>query len=1345
MVSTVRSLIAVLAIAGLSAAAGAQVRLDRYFTDHMVLQRDQPVVVRGVAGVGSHIDVRFGDQHKQATAGPDGRWSVTLDAMAGEAAGRELRAASVDGGGEATIRNVVVGDVFLYARQTAIDVSLGGTEEGRQVAAAYQPAAAFRAMRIRTQAAKQPLDELGEEATDGWASVDQEGALAMSAAAFHLGRDLSKDRGVPVGIIDLNMGVYFAIGWLSDSALQASIVMLPDEKELGGLIDDMRKQAEDRDDGTAQRELDAYYANLVERADGKPVGPKPSLGLHPLENPMYPSGGYNAVIHPLRGIAMRGVVLQLGADYAYIPYRRLAELGLAQTKPELDAAWAQNYMIMKVGYRSTDKTLPHVIDDWRRALGQRDLPIGLVSPPASDLYAYAEHNREMRELHRRMAAEHTGVGLILPAMKNVPFSGQPADERLLADRCLRWVLHAVDDRADVVASGPLFDRVDADLNHATVHFKPGTADGLQATDDALQAFEVAAPGGEFMPATASIDGSTIKLHCDEVGLIQYVRFNWRTHPQPGLVNAAGLPAVPFNTDDRWRFGWYYPEPETDLPVEYSTTADTWGDKDVAIINGEVEYVVTGDAEFTPRRPGPLGIYASPFGPNLFVLSIDPGTPAVGKVMPGDYVFGVNGTKFQGTGDTPYLQLADAITYSESEAGGGKLTLMVRRGKTSMDVTLDLHVLGTYSPTSPDYCPKTRAIIERAKQWSYAQYRPTSGPATNPVGMLGTDLWFLLATGDPEVQGLVRRAVYERMAALDPLKPADPNQPAHNWTIGYDAILFGEYYHATGDRNVLPYLKNLADWAAVTQIKEPGPEPVPWEVAQADEHVGGWRQLYNPTGADRWKSGYGLMPPAGTACLKGIIYAKEAGLEIDEAALQRGVRHCRYQRAEHAYVEYLYWNLRKDAPPTLRPDAEAKGKLSSLNGKLGQAAALFRLLDDHQPVEICSRYCVYAYNNTRYGHGGMFFNNMWTPIGAHAAGEAGFRHFMQGQTWWRDLYRRHDGAFNQVGRGGIGVAYAAHYVAPRQRLRIFGAPRSAFGTRATDYLQPALQAHRERDYARAQALLVELPEHVVIPAEDQPMVDHLLASVRILRESIEHDLSYTEAQIAAGNYDYAAMELAQLRGVVAPDNPRLQGIVEALETPAAKEAMNRLAPQRKQEAQAREAALQADLPPKRKETWVCLTPDLNEKKAQAATTWKMKLVEDRVQAPEGWDDPGFDTTGWDDAAMPISWAMYHTVLFRGTFNIEDKSRFDKVRFRGGFFQQGNVLIYINGELVAKVDNIGRGLGVQDIPLTDYAYTLLKEGENTVAVTTRHKRRWGALRGTYTTAEGFTFMLDARIKE
>jgi hypothetical protein len=527
---------------------------------------------------------------------------------------------------------------------------------------------------------------------------------------------------------------------------------------------------------------------------------------------------------------------------------------------------------------------------------------------------------------------------------------------------------------------------------------------------------------------------------------------------------------------------------------------------------------------------------------------------------------------------------------------------------------------------------------------------------------------------------------------------------------------------------------------VTQLKPVGAAPKPWEEAHIDEAVGGWRHK-GPTAADRWKSGYGLMPHAGMTCVMGMLYAKDAGLDIDEVALERGIRHFRYQRAEHAFVLYSYANVRRDSPPMLDPDAEAAGKLSSMNGKLGTAAALFSLLDDHRVSQICARQCVYAFNNTRGGHGGMFFNNLWTPIGAAVAGKDGLQHFMQGQTWWRELYRRHDGSFDQAGRGGVGVGYAIHYVAPRHRLRILGAPRTAFSTAATDYLQPALEAHRARDYARCEELLVNLPSEMPIPAADQPMVDHFLQSVRTLRESIEHDLKYTEQQIAKGNYDYARAEVPQLKGVVAEDHPRLVAILKALESPQAQAAMKALSAQRDKEAAAQKAALQEALPPKRREKWVTLTPD---GQGEGATAWRMKLIEARGQAPEGWTAPSFDDGQWDEARLPMSWAMYHSVLFRGTFNVKDKSQFDAVRIRGMLFQQGNVLVYINGKLAAKVDQIGRGAGTMDAKLTDYALELLKNGENTIAFTTRHKRRWGALRGKYVQAARFTFMLDARTK-
>lgn len=1326
-------------------AQSAEPRLHNYFTDHMVLQRGESVAVTGLADPGTAVEVTFAGQRKTAKADADGRWSVTLDPMKASAEGRDLQCKVA--GKTIVVRDVVVGDVYLFARQSYIDVSLGKDDAGREAAAAYEPNGNFRAIAIQTIPAKQPQEQLNDKASTGWGRVDSDLALKMSAAAFYLGRDLTGRLDVPIGIVDVDMAQYFAMGWLSDQALKNAATLHPDDKEIDWLPDHMRELVEKRDSGEAQLELDAYYLDLVEKR-GDQAGPKPSLGLHPIEWPMYPCGGYNAVIYPLRQVAFKAVLLQLGNDYPYIPYRRLAKIGKATDRPELDRAWEYNYLIMKHGYRVTPVTLPEVPTDWRRTFGDKDLPIGLILPPSSDLGAYAQHNREIREMHRRTAESNENTGLILPGMENVPFSGQPADEKLLADRCAHWVLGAVAGELHVTPTGPVFDHAESYLGDATIYFKEGTADGLKAIGPALGYFEVSGPDGEFSPATARIDGSTIKLHSETAGQIEFIRYNWNKDPNAGLVNSAGLPAVPFNNADNWEFAWYVDIDADDLPEEYQLTADKWDANDIAIINGQVANLAGGDTQRIPHRPGPLGFTGGPFGPNIYVIRTEVGTPAHGKLQPGDMIYSTNGKSFEGDADAVYRQLSEAITYSETEQAGGKLVLGVRRGSRTMDVELQLEVMGAYSATTPYYCPKTVKIIKKAEQWSMDRYRPESGLASSPDGFLHTDLLFLLATGDPEVQGLVRRSVYEIMEQMEPLQPADPMRRVSNWNTGYTAMLLGEYYHATGDRNVLPYLKNLCDQAAASQLKPAPPGgPVPYETAQFEEVTGGWRHKA-PTAPDRWKSGYGLLPHAGMACVTGMIFADEAGLDIDREAMLRGIEHFRKQRAEYGYVLYSYRNVRVDGPAPIRPEAEANGMLWSMNGKLGNAAAMFDLLDDRQVVDICSRYCVYGYNNTRSGHGGMFFNNFWTPIGAYAAGEAGFKHFMKGQTWWRELYRRPDGSFDQAGRGGIGVSYGIHYVAPRERLRMLGAPVTAFGAEVPAYLKPAIQAHRNRDYALAEKLVLEQLNEKVTPAEDRPMVEHLLKSIQILRRSIEHDLAYTEKMIKQGKYYYASLELPQLKGVLRENNSRLAAIVRAIESPAGREQIAASKREAEQQSKEAKAALAATQPDKKAENWVCLTPVESGKNATTdaePTQWKMKLIEDRVQAPKGWMAVDYDDSAWDQTTLPISWAMYHTVLFRAKFNVADKSAIDAIRVRGQFFQQSNIVVYINGKLVAKIDNIGRGAGTTIAELTNYAVEVLNNGENTIAFSTRHQRRWGPLRGQYTTAAGFGLMIDANMSD
>jgi len=98
---------------------------SRHYSDNMVLQREKPVLIRGFATKGADVTVTFAGQTKKETADANGEWSITLEPMKASAKGQvlECRGAGVEG--KVTLDNVVVGDVFLFARQTSIDVGLG--------------------------------------------------------------------------------------------------------------------------------------------------------------------------------------------------------------------------------------------------------------------------------------------------------------------------------------------------------------------------------------------------------------------------------------------------------------------------------------------------------------------------------------------------------------------------------------------------------------------------------------------------------------------------------------------------------------------------------------------------------------------------------------------------------------------------------------------------------------------------------------------------------------------------------------------------------------------------------------------------------------------------------------------------------------------------------------------------------------------------------------------------------------------------------------------------------------------------------------------------------------------
>ncbi len=145
---------------------------------------------------------------------------------------------------------------------------------------------------------------------------------------------------------------------------------------------------------------------------------------------------------------------------------------------------------------------------------------------------------------------------------------------------------------------------------------------------------------------------------------------------------------------------------------------------------------------------------------------------------------------------------------------------------------------------------------------------------------------------------------------------------------------------------------------------------------------------------------------------------------------------------------------------------------------------------------------------------------------------------------------------------------------------------------------------------------------------------------------------------------------------------------------------------------------------------------------------MKVLESIEKAPNGWSEAAFDDSSWVETDLPMSWPLNHTALLRTTFNVENKKDIKALRVRMNTYRQQNMQVFINGKLVAKVNEASNNDGLSAM-LTEQAVKALKDGGNTIAVTTLNNWRWGSYMAGVETDEansvrnnGFTVLLDAQ---
>ncbi|WP_432800019.1 sialate O-acetylesterase [Poriferisphaera sp. WC338] len=485
------------------------VDLNSVFTDHMVIQRDQPIEFFGAGTPYEEFDVHFNGKIVHVKTDVQGEWSATFPAMQASFTAHRLLITSQKREQEIEINDILIGDVWICAGQSNMGWGLFQTiPQPTQ----YQKSNQLRLLRSKTPRGTQKPSQdfvINPQFNQSWQHATRTYAQNFSAVSYYFGLKTTTELNIPIGLIESSLGGTGIQCWMPLGALQSH----PD-------YDEIQKHYETEINWAKEH---AKTPQILETYRQK-----------------RPSQLYNGMLHPLTRLKIKGMIWYQAENNApdYKIYRTL---------------------------------FPAAIKGWRKVWGQGDFPFFFVQLPGFSGSNDWQKNRTKFWPYQRESQEHalklsnTGmtVTIDLGHETNIhPKYKQPIGERLAR--------HAIAlEKQKTLTSGPVlidvtkhgksailtFDHVGSGLQSRNIRIGK-KLDDLELDTEAhiipkeiLAGFEVCGKDKKFYPALAAITTTnSIIVWSENVSLIHKVRYAFKAFPLCNLFNSEGLPAQPFRTD-----------------------------------------------------------------------------------------------------------------------------------------------------------------------------------------------------------------------------------------------------------------------------------------------------------------------------------------------------------------------------------------------------------------------------------------------------------------------------------------------------------------------------------------------------------------------------------------------------------------------------------------------------------------------------------------------------------------------------------------------------------------------------------------------------------------------------
>ena len=434
------------------------------------------------------VTVKFAGQTKSTRADASGKWLVKLGRLKASFAPQTL---VVESGGTNTFTNILVGEVWLASGQSNMEKPINKQPGQRptfnaeaELAAANYPN--LRIFQVEKTLSATPLDDVKKFYSWRECSSNSLDSTHFSAAAYFFGREIHTNLNVPVGLVESSWGGTRIEPWTPPVGFE----MVPSQKKFA----------------------------------------ETKISANKISNPR-PMAIYNAMIAPLAGFAMRGVIWYQG------------ESNLMGTNAGND-------------YLEYPDKMAALVGGWRQIWSEGDFPFYFVQIAPFKYCGGKLHRANSPEmlpefwtLQSRAARriKNTGMTVTTDLVDNLD-DIHPRDKAGVGHRLALLALNKTYGEKEIVCSGPAFAKVKIAGDKAVLTFDHADGGLMSKDGQPLTWFEAAGADGKFVPAEAKIVGKDkIEVSAAGVDKSVAVRFAWSEIAQPNLFNRAGLPAEPFNT------------------------------------------------------------------------------------------------------------------------------------------------------------------------------------------------------------------------------------------------------------------------------------------------------------------------------------------------------------------------------------------------------------------------------------------------------------------------------------------------------------------------------------------------------------------------------------------------------------------------------------------------------------------------------------------------------------------------------------------------------------------------------------------------------------------------------